>query len=194
MKRETAMIKRKNKDKIIIGLSGKKYNGKDTVADYWCTNAGFKKFSLATPVKDITMTAFGLDEEQVYNPLYKDALLFAYPHKSPRELMEYVGNKFREEFPTIWIENLKRRMLNADCRACIIADIRFPNELELCDYVVRVNRPALSSNNATSISETSLDDYEFDYVIENETNQLFKTFIKADDVLKEIFKKEGMSL
>lgn len=186
------MIKRKNKDKLIIGLSGKKYNGKDTVADYLVANHYFKKFSLATPVKDITMLAFGLDEEQVYNPLYKDAMLNHYPHKSPRQLMEYVGNKFREEFPTIWIENLRNRMLQDKSKFCVIADIRFPNELELCDYVIRVEREGLSTNTSTAISETALDNHKFDYYVKNETNNLNNTYAQAENIIQEILKKEGL--
>lgn len=186
------MMKRKNINKLIIGMSGKKYNGKDTVADYFVTNHYFKKFSLATPVKDITMCAFGLDEEQVYNPLYKDALLNQYPNKSPRELMEYVGTKFRQEFPTIWIENLRRRMMSDDNKFCVISDIRFPNELELCDYVIRVEREGLAVNNSTAISETALDNHKFDYYVKNETNNLNNTYAQAENIIQEILKKEGL--
>ena len=38
---------------MLIGITGKKFNGKDTVADYIVKEYGGNKVSLATPVKEI---------------------------------------------------------------------------------------------------------------------------------------------
>jgi hypothetical protein len=52
----------------------------------------------------------------------------------------------------------------------IVTDVRFPNEATALQKVggkiIRINRPAVNPINAHS-SETSLDDWEFDYTIDN---------------------------
>lgn len=54
----------------------------------------------------------------------------------------------------------------------IISDLRFPNEYEAVKQqggiIIRVNRPSIITNNHPS--ETALDDYSFDYTIENKNS------------------------
>jgi hypothetical protein len=53
----------------------------------------------------------------------------------------------------------------------IITDVRFPNEAEAIKkhggIVIRINRDVDTNNH---LSETALDDYEFDYVIDNNSD------------------------
>ncbi|CAL5226285.1 g9130 [Coccomyxa viridis] len=43
-------------DRILIGLTGAKYSGKDTLADHVCHSHGFIKYALADPLKGILGT------------------------------------------------------------------------------------------------------------------------------------------
>ena len=53
----------------------------------------------------------------------------------------------------------------------IITDVRFPNEAQAIKdrggVVIRINKPQLIERDFEHLSETSLDNYEFDHVIEN---------------------------
>ena len=51
---------------MIIGLSGKKRVGKDTVADYLVSKYGFIKYSFADPIKAVAKILFGFSENQLY--------------------------------------------------------------------------------------------------------------------------------
>ena len=48
----------------LIGLSGQKRVGKDTLADYLCSNHGFTKYSFAGPLKKACQEIFMLTDEQ----------------------------------------------------------------------------------------------------------------------------------
>jgi hypothetical protein len=71
----------------------------------------------------------------------------------------------------------------------IITDLRFPNELEAIKkrngLTIRINRPGLEENN--HISETALDNADFDYVIDNNTS--LKALINS---VYYILKKENL--
>ena len=51
---------------MIIGLSGKKRVGKDTIADHLVKRHGFIKYSFADPIKDIAKVLFSFSDEQLY--------------------------------------------------------------------------------------------------------------------------------
>ena len=51
---------------MIIGISGKKRSGKDTVADFLIQEYGFIKYGFADPIKQIAKIIFGFNEEQLY--------------------------------------------------------------------------------------------------------------------------------
>jgi hypothetical protein len=51
---------------IIIGITGKKFHGKDTVADCLVTNYSFTKMAFADPLKEVCKTLFGFSDAQLY--------------------------------------------------------------------------------------------------------------------------------
>lgn len=175
------------KDKVIVGISGKKYHGKDTIADYLVKNFYFKKMTLAEPVKEITKIAFRLNDSQVYDPLFKDAKLARYPYKTPRELMQFIGTDcFRNAFPDIWLWNFLKRVDEQENRLIVVPDIRFKNEADLCDFTIRVERPGLTYEKDVHSSENDLDDYKFDAYILNETNKLASTYSQIEAVVEKL--------
>lgn len=88
---------------------------------------------------------------------------------------------------------------NISCWNCpeypnwIITDVRFPNETKAikdrCGIIIRINREDITGQNKlnTHTSETALDDYQFDYIIDN-----FGTLKELIDKVEEILIKEGI--
>jgi hypothetical protein len=74
----------------------------------------------------------------------------------------------------------------------IITDVRFENEANAIKnkngILIRINRNNYSSNVPEHISETALDNFKFDYVINNETGN----FEKLVNDVKEIMIKENL--
>lgn len=167
---------------MLVGITGKKFNGKDTVADYIVKEYGGNKVSLAYPVKEICRKYLGYSFDELHNPERKEEEITHFPYVTPRKAMQFVGGVFRELSPDVWIEYLKR---NLDRKALnIIADVRYPNEANICDIVIRVIRPEIVAND-TDKSENSLDNYNATYVLINDgtVEELYK---KIDEIMSKI--------
>lgn len=119
-----------------------------------------------------------------------------YPHipmesMTIRQLLQEVGTDAMRDVihPDVWVNALMKDYINKPSLAVgipnyqsnwIITDCRFPNEAKAIKnrdgIILRVNRNSLTgfryfhhlnSLNKSHISETSLDTYEFDYIIDN---------------------------
>jgi hypothetical protein len=154
----------KNTFPQLVGITGRKYNGKDTVADYLCKFHGYIKLSFAGPIKQICKILFGFSEEQLYGSL-KETIDDRWG-QSPRKLMQYIGT---EVLPNIgenfWVKCLMEQVNdiiknNPDARI-VIADVRFPNEVEAItnspfnNVTLRVTRPSININ-VTDCHESEL--------------------------------------
>jgi hypothetical protein len=88
-----------------------------------------------------------------------------------RSLLQIVGtDAMRDQLhENVWVNALFADY-NENSR-WIITDVRFPNEAEAIKkhggIVIRINRDVDTNNH---LSETALDDYEFDYVIDNNSD------------------------
>lgn len=88
---------------------------------------------------------------------------------TPRTLLQKIGTDlFRNQLhPQVWVNATMADY--KDMYNWIITDCRFPNEADAVrergGVNIRINRPGIDYNNHTS--ETALDDYQFDYVIDN---------------------------
>ena len=51
---------------MIIGITGKKRSGKDTISDFLVEKYGFVKYGFADPIKDIARIIFGFTENQLF--------------------------------------------------------------------------------------------------------------------------------
>lgn len=139
---------------MIIGLVGFIGNGKGTIADILVEHHGFVKESFANSLKDAVSIIFGWDR-----------ILLEGATKESREWREqpdaYWSEKFEREFSPrlalqlmgteagrdvfhkdIWIHSLVRRMQKD--KNYVIADVRFPNEIEAIQEIggkiIRVKR------------------------------------------------------
>jgi hypothetical protein len=81
-----------------------------------------------------------------------------------REFMQYFGtNVMRKILPDIWVQNTIKRINRERSKLAIIADVRFPNEVNAIlangGYVIKLNR---NSNIDSHESEKAIDPENFD--------------------------------
>lgn len=75
----------------LIGVVGRKRNGKDTIADYLISKYNFNKYSFADPLKRGCMAMFGFTEAQVFGEL-KDEIDPLWGCK-PRDVLQVMGTE-----------------------------------------------------------------------------------------------------
>jgi len=120
---------------MLVGICGKAGAGKDTIGDYLIEKYGFKKISLADPLKKVVKEAFVLDDHTVYDREAREKELERWPGWSVRKLLQYVGTElFREHIDNaIWVKNLWYKISDDRENNYVVTDIRFPNELEFLE-------------------------------------------------------------
>lgn len=164
----------------IIGITGKKFSGKDTVGNYLVEKYDYKQYAYATALKLAVKDIFEFTDEQLNTEL-KEVVDTRW-NITPRRVLQYVGTDlFRNQsnvlFPDIgcdfWIKVLERKILkqlneNPDTKI-VITDIRYKNEAELVKKlggnIIKLNRDTNMTDNHTS--ETSIDEINIDYEINN---------------------------
>lgn len=156
-----------NKKPLIVTISGKARNGKDTISKMLKELMKDKKKSIVFHYAD----AVKMCAERYYNwDGQKDI--------KGRTLLQKVGTEFgREKNQNVWVEiaMLLFETVLSDFDVIFIPDCRFPNEIELirsCGYdvisikVIRDNFDnGLTDEQKNHISETALDDYIFDFTV-----------------------------
>ena len=151
---------------IIIGLSGKKRSGKNTVAKLIATSTPLrvKEFAFADPLKEEVCKACGISRTILEQN--KDNF---------RLILQGWGTDFRRKMhgDDYWIKKtgmaLHAAVMSEQADIFVCTDLRFENEadfLRKCGAtIVRVNRT--SPTDDEHASETDLDNYKFDFVINN---------------------------
>ena len=176
---------------MIIGISGKAGSGKDTAAkmlevlyanpdisyeDF--ANRKYKNFAdiqvmhFADILKETVRALFGIGEWET-NTQEGKKVTISWIGKTVRELLQKVGQGLRDAIdPNLWIKAL---FANTEGWSnYIIADVRYPNELEAIKerdgVLIRINRNGAGAGNHSS--ETALDDYnDWDLVIDNNSTK-----------------------
>lgn len=118
---------------------------------------------------------------------------------TPRTLLQTLGTQYSRQIvhPNIWVnatmsDYVVSQFVDGTIKEpnWIITDCRFPNEAnavkERGGINIRVNRPS-TVEVSTHESETALDSYDFDYVIEN-TGTIEDLVVKVEEILL----KEGL--
>jgi dephospho-CoA kinase len=181
----------------LIGITGKKRSGKDTIGEYLIKEHGFIRLSFADALKDLSRIVFGFNDEQLYGD--KKEIVDEYWKHTPREILQKLGTEiFRIEVPkvlsnidkNIWVNVVERKMLNIlkenkDAKF-VITDVRFSNELEFLKKYdgisIRVNRDLENNDFSNHESELSIDKLDVDYDIDN-NNTLEDLYKKTDSIL-----------
>jgi hypothetical protein len=166
-------------DVLVIGITGRKRSGKDTIGKYLIENYGFIRIAYADALKEACKHIFGFSDEQVYGDDLKEVVDEYWGH-SPREILQKVGTElFREQLPIlcknisndVWIRSVERKIQNLHKKGhtkFVITDVRFPNELEFLSKINgkswKVVRPSLSKDSTAYVhaSESMIDDFNCD--------------------------------
>lgn len=170
----------------VIAVSGMSKHGKDTFSDYIVKKHGFKKFSIADPLKEVCKIIFDFDDDQLYGDK-KDFIDYRWKC-TPRKCFQYIGTDlFRENLhkiipdieKNIWIKSLQvkidKHFKENPYIPVVISDVRFENEIEylrksnLTVYSIRITNPRIKysdnheseeikfNTNFTIINDSSLD-------------------------------------
>jgi len=169
----------------LIGITGRKGAGKDTVADHLVEIFGYRKHSFADPIKKALALIFGVPDYFFHDPSVKEV-----PHpllmgRSPRYLMQTLGTEWGRDLviSDLWARLLIRTV--EDEAACghhyaVVPDVRFDSEAQAIKesggLIWEVTRPdALYSTDDTHRSERGIDRKYIDTVLENnsDTRMLF---------------------
>lgn len=167
---------------MLIGITGKKRSGKDTIAEYLIKEHGFVDYKFASPIKNLCKDIFLWDDEWV-NGAYKETVDSRWGI-SPREAQQVVGTElFREHLPKtlkgfadtigagVWCARFQYwyESLPNDVNV-IVSDMRFLNEAEIIKNIGgtlwRVERDGLVSND-THPSEMEMESIQVDFKILN---------------------------
>jgi len=153
---------------MIIGLTGYKRSGKDSVGDT-LVKEKFKRFSFADKPKLLMRDLFGIPLG-TWECYLKDEVHPKY-NKTPREMIIDLGTHgARRAYEHVWADYVIKQ-LNPDMDA-VITDVRFPNEakaiIDLGGIIIRVEREGCVLGN--DIATTGLYDYTYDFNIKTIQN------------------------
>jgi len=140
---------------IVVGLTGYKGAGKDTVADILVENYGFTKMAFAAPLKRMLRNLDPIighdlyagccaecsDQPEVTEVRMSDALKFGFDDQSlkhspwameVRELWERFGTDvIRAEDEWFWVRQAVSAMHESSAERFVFSDVRFENEAEM---------------------------------------------------------------
>lgn len=178
----------------IIGICGRKYNGKDTIADYLVKTYGYMKVSFGDPLKRALKEIFGFNDEQLWGSDKEKRDKFW--NVTPREMMQFIGTdclreKMKKSYinnigDNIWVMSMQRYIRNNPSKKIVIPDVRFTNEADMiCEMggqIIRVVRDNIESVDE-HISEKQGEHIIEDCFVKNDTlNQLY---CDVDDIIRE---------
>jgi hypothetical protein len=174
----------------VVGISGKKRSGKDTMADMF-VEKGFERHAFAEPIKGAAKMIFNLTDEQVDGERKED--LDPYWERTPREIMQHFGtDAFRETYgEDVWVDSFIQRLRLRLPSHAVVKDVRFPNEVTGLQEragadVIRIDASERLDSDDDHASETALDGYEgFDRTIRN--NVTLAEFKEASRALAETY-------
>jgi len=150
----------------IVAFLGSKRVGKDTSADFLVRMKGYKKYSLADPMKKALKLLFHFSDDQLWGD-DKEAI-DPYWQVSPREMMQFIGidvlaEELPNRFPPIKSNGKNFHIRHFDLyvkqhptELLVISDLRMQEDVfalkEMGAVIIKLIRPG-TNNNDTHISE-----------------------------------------
>jgi dephospho-CoA kinase len=159
----------------IILLAGKAGSGKDTVANHLVKKYSFKRFAFADTLKEYVSKKYNIPLELLFTQEGKKQEIIVKKKKvTLRDLLIKDGAEKRQENQDYWV-NMVIEKIQAESKTqnIVISDFRFPNEYRrlaetffeiVAVKVVREN----GCENIDDISETALNQFDFDRVLFND--------------------------
>ena len=171
-----------------------------------------RRYAFADPLKEevfdwIQATAFLFEhseifEQDVHEPVggfytninysTKEKLAWIEAHKPQvRRALQIWGTEFRrKQDPDYWVKKTLKRIKEEAPQVALITDMRFPNEVAVVDVPLKVSRPGFDSGVPLHSSETELNDYPFEYILEATSLQELKD--GAETIFVEILEDKGL--
>jgi hypothetical protein len=192
---------------MIIGVTGYKRSGKDTVADFIIGDYGFKKYSFAFPIKETVKICFGWTDEHVYGELKE--VEDPYWGISPRLALQLFGTEFAQVMlpelcpgfkektgRTIWLRHFLKMVDDAgDSVNWVIPDVRFPHEVEGIKskngIIIRVIRDEVKPSGPLHDSERFIPELPHDYEIDNNSTRL-KLYTRIHKLMDPLMADKGI--
>lgn len=169
----------------IIGITGKKGHGKNTVGDLVKLFLGKGPddtvlLSYAQPLKNAVSILFCLPDKYMHDQKFKEVPLKQWDNKTSRELLQWLGTDvLRNQFSKdIFIQNMEQRIEKYQqlSQNIVITDVRFNNEAKLIHklggVVVHVDaRNRLGRSNDDHETEKGIDSKLIDLTIYNNSDK-----------------------
>ena len=175
----------KNGNIKILGITGKMFSGKDTVAEF--VHFAFRNSritSFAYPMKQMMIDYFGFTYEDLYTVEGKNRYN-EFWGMTNREALQKIGTEcFRNNFHVdTWLKTMEVNIRNDLTPIIIIPDVRFLNEAELIHAlggsILKIVRDDVvrDPNQMTHTSETMIDQIPYDMLLVNDRDRvtLFET-------------------
>ena len=157
---------------MIIGLTGYAQSGKDTVASFLVEHYGFTRVAFADKLREFSyeinpIVKPGLKLQDAVDEMGWEKAKVRIPEV--RRILQDVGLSARNMFgTTVWVDQVAKVMPSGPV---VITDVRFLNEAQFiknaAGEIWRVERPGVLAVNS-HISESQLDGFNFDNVINND--------------------------
>lgn len=183
-----------NSSSVIIGISGKMGSGKDFIASkikqYLATTKSAQSIQLAfaDALKMEAIHNHGLDFKQAFPDSGQER------SSDTRQLLQSIGRQARDKDPLYWtkiMDSTVRLHKSRGVEAFVISDVRFENEAKWIKanrgIIIRVNAPDRTRQRAlieaknnleladkiqADSSETALDEWEWDHIVDNSADSL----------------------
>lgn len=176
----------------VIGLTGKKFHGKDTAAKFIKEiDNEIVCLSFAGPLKKALCIIHEIPEICFNDPKLKEKTLPEW-EKSPRQLAQWLGSDiYRKQFDTnIWLKNMEMRINKKHVgKDIIVTDVRFDNEAKLIHklggQVWKIDASKRINNNDNHETEQGISSELLDLVIYNNgTEEELKKIIQNEYNIK----------
>lgn len=176
----------------IIGLTGKKFHGKDTAANIIKTqNNKVVLLSFAEPIKKALSIIHVVPMSCFNDPLQKEKKLPLWD-KTPRQLAQWLGSDvYRKQFDEdVWLKNMEMRINKKHVgKDIVITDIRYDNEAllvhKLGGTVWKIDASERIKNNDNHETEKGISPELVDLTLYNNTTEEdFKKIIQNEYDLK----------
>jgi hypothetical protein len=169
----------------LIGLTGRKFSGKDTLAAHLIEEYGYVRYAFADPIKEACQVIFGFTNEQCWGK--EKEVIDPFWNITPRKVFQVFGTElFQYELPKhapeladigriFWAYRFVRwyeqQLSKAPELKVVITDVRFPFEAdmitEMGGTLIKITRPNQVYND-THASETEMDSIKYNYLINND--------------------------
>lgn len=167
----------------VIGLTGPRQVGKDTIRRFIIASQGGYPYSMADPIRAMLLAGFGIDMSEPYWVANKEKVIPALG-KSPRDMMRTLGTEWGRDLVNqdIWLTLARQRLL-ASGPGMVLADIRFPNEAawvrDMGGRIVHINSKIFGEKDVAHLSDEPIAPEAGDgYIVNNGTLEELQIAVK----------------